>query len=121
MGGLLLLKVPCSHAFSGVLRFWACLLPLDFSFIRPGVSRLLQPYSTDNKTSKLMAKRFSLFMDTQRCSQSYMKKSRGRKETEVSRRRKGGTREKTDRSMQLSVPRVFSVVQIHPQRFTELD
>ena len=57
MGGLLLLKVPCSQAFSGVLRFWACLLPLDFSFIRPGVSRLLQPYSTDNKTSKLMAKR----------------------------------------------------------------
>ena len=29
----------------------------------------------------------------------------------MSRRRKGGTQEEIDRSMQLSVPRVFSVVQ----------
>ena len=97
------------------------LLPLDFSLILPVASRLLPPYSTDNKTSRLMVKGFTTVRDTQRGSQSYMKKSRGRKETEVSRRRKGGTREKTDRSMQLSVPRVFSVVQTHPQRFTELD
>ena len=76
---------------------------------------------TGNKTFRLMVKRFSTVRDTQRCSQSYMKKSRGRKETEVSRRRKRGTQEETDRSMQLFVPRVFSVVQTHPQRFTELD
>ena len=31
---------------------------------------------------------FSTVRDTQRCSQSYMKKRRGRKEVEVSRRRK---------------------------------
>ena len=35
------------------------LLPLDFSFILPVVSRLLQLYSIDNKTSRLMVKRFS--------------------------------------------------------------
>ena len=35
------------------------LLLLDFSFILPVVSRLLQLYSTDNKTSRLMVKRFS--------------------------------------------------------------
>ena len=35
-------------------------------------------------------KGFSTVRDTQRGSQSYMKKSRGRKEIEVSRRRKGG-------------------------------
>ena len=87
------------------------LLPLDFSFILPVVSRLLQPYSTDNKTSRLMVKRFSTVRDTQRGSQSYMKKRRGRREIEMSRRRKRGTQEERDRSTQLSVLRVFSVVQ----------
>ena len=67
-------------------------------------SRLLQLYSTDNKTSRLMVKRFSTVRETQRGSQSYMKKRRGRKETEMSRRRKGGTQEERDRSTQYSVP-----------------
>ena len=87
------------------------LLPLDFSFILPVVSRLLQLYSTDNKTSRLMVKRFSTMRDTQRGSQSYMKKKRGRREIEMSRRRKGGTQEERDRSTQFSVPKVFSVAQ----------
>ena len=86
------------------------LLPLDFSFILPIVSRLLQLYSTDNKTARLMVKRFSTVRDTQRGAQSYMKKRRGRREIEV-RRRKRGTQEERDRSTQLSVPKVFSVAQ----------
>ena len=49
--------------------------------------------------------------DNQRGSQSYMKNRRGRKEIEVSRRRKRGTHEEGDRSTQLSVPKVFSVAQ----------
>ena len=49
--------------------------------------------------------------DTQRGSQSYMKKRRGRREIEMSRRRKGRTQEERDGSTQLSVPRVFSVAQ----------
>ena len=49
--------------------------------------------------------------ETQRGSQSYMKKRRGRREIEMSRRRKRGTQEERDRSTQLSVLRVFSVVQ----------
>ena len=48
---------------------------------------------------------------TQRGSQSYMKKRRGKKEIEVSRRRKRGTQEERDRSTQLSVPKVFSIAQ----------
>ena len=73
------------------------LLPLDFSFILPVVSRLLQLYSTDNKTSRLMVKRVSPVRDTQRGSQSYMKKKRGRREIETSRRRKRGLkRRETD-------------------------
>ena len=62
--------------FSG---FGLCLLLLDFSFILPVFSRLLQVYSTDNKTSRLMVKRFSTMRYTQRGSQSYMKKRRGRR------------------------------------------
>ena len=47
--------------------------------------------------------------DHQRGSQGYMKKRRGRKEIEVSRRRERGTQEERDRSMQSSVPKVFSL------------
>ena len=69
------------------------LLPLDFGLILPVASRLLHPYSTDNKTSRLMVKRFSTVRDTQRGSQSYMKKRKGKKVIDVSRRRKGYSRE----------------------------
>ena len=54
---------------------------------------------------------FSTVRDTQRGSQNYMKKRRGRREIEVSRRRKRGTQEERDRSMQFSVPKVFSIAQ----------
>ena len=49
-------------------------MPLAFSLILTVASRLIHPYSTDNKTSRLMVKRFSTVGDTQRGSQSYMKK-----------------------------------------------
>ena len=62
------------------------LFPLAFSLILIVVSRLLYPYSTNDKTSRLMVKRFSTVRDTQRGSQSYMEKRRGRRETEVTRR-----------------------------------
>ena len=68
------------------------LLPLFFSLILRVASRLLHPYSTDDKTSRLMEKRFSTVRDTQRGSQSYMEKRRGRREIEVARRRGGGTK-----------------------------
>ena len=66
------------------------LLPLAFSLILTVASRLLHPYSIDDKTSRLMVKRFSTVRDTQRGSQSYMEKRRGRQEMEVTRRRRGG-------------------------------
>ena len=56
-------------------------------------------------------KRFSTVRDTKRGSQSYMKKRRGRRELEMSRRRKRGTQEERDRSTQFSVPKVFAVAQ----------
>ena len=68
------------------------LLPLAFSLSLTVASRLLHPYSTDDKTSRLMVKRFSTMRDTQRGSQSYMEKRRGRRETEVTRRRRGGVK-----------------------------
>ena len=50
------------------------LLPLAFSLILTVASRLLHPYSTNDKTSRLMVKIFSTLKDTQRGSQSYMEK-----------------------------------------------
>ena len=50
------------------------LLPLAFSLILTVASRLLHPYNTDDKTSRLMVKQFSTVKDTQRGSQTYMEK-----------------------------------------------
>ena len=66
------------------------LLPLAFSLSLTVASRLLHPYSTSDKTSRLMMKQFSTVRDTQRGSQSYMEKRRGRKVIEVTRGRRAG-------------------------------
>ena len=68
------------------------LLPLAFSLILTVASRLLHPYSTDDKTFRLMVKRFSTVGDTQRRSQSYLEKRSRRKEIEVTRKRRGGVK-----------------------------
>ena len=65
------------------------LLPLVFSLNLTVASRLLHLYSTDGKISRLMMKSFSTVRDTQRGTQSYMEKRRGRREIEVTRRRGG--------------------------------
>ena len=79
---LLSINVPWSQEFSGF-----GLLPLVFSLILTVASRLLHPYSTNNKTSRLMMKSFSTVRDTWRGTQSYMEKRKGRWEVEVTRRR----------------------------------
>ena len=66
------------------------LLPLVFSLIHTVASSLLHLYSTDDKTSRLMMKSFSTVRDTQRGSMSYKEKRRGRREIEVTRRRRVG-------------------------------
>ena len=76
------------------------LLPLAFSLILTVVSRLLHPYSTNDKISMLMVKRFSTVRDTQRGSQSYMEKRRGRREIEVTKRRRGGNQKGREQSSQ---------------------
>ena len=63
-----------------------------FQFILTVASRHLHSYSTDDKTSRLMMKKFSTVRDTQRGSQSYVEKRRGRREIEVTRRRRGGVK-----------------------------
>ena len=63
-----------------------------FSLTLTVVSRLFHLYSTNDKTSRLMMKRFSIVRDTWRGSQSYMEKRRRRMEIEVTRRRKGGNK-----------------------------
>ena len=66
------------------------LLLLVFSLIFTVVSRLLFLYRNVDKTSRLKMKSFSTVRDTQRGSQSYMEKRRGRRELEVTRMRYGG-------------------------------
>jgi len=61
------------------------LLLLVFSLIFTVVSRLLLPYSTVDKISRLKKKSFSTVRDTQRGSHSYMEKRRGRRELDVTR------------------------------------
>ena len=72
------------------------LLPLVFSLILTVASRLLHPYRADDKTSRLKMKSFSTVRHTQRGSQSYTEKRRGRREIEVTRRRGGIKRSKRD-------------------------
>ena len=61
-----------------------------FNLIFTVISRLLLLYSTVDKTSRLNTKSFSTVRDTQKVSQSYMEKRRGRRELEVTRMRSGG-------------------------------
>ena len=66
--------------FSG---FGLSFLLLVFSLIFTVALRLLHLYSTIDKTPRLKMKSFSTVRDTQRGSQSYMEKRRGRRELEV--------------------------------------
>ena len=66
------------------------LLRLVFSVILTVALRLLYLYSTDDRTSRLMMKIFSTVRDTRRGSQSETEKRRGRREIELTRRRRGG-------------------------------
>ena len=55
-------------------------MPLAFSFILTVASRLLHPYSTDDKTSRLMVKRFSTVRDTQRSSELHGEEKREKRD-----------------------------------------
>ena len=66
-----------------------------------------------------MEKRFSTVRDTQRGSQSYMEKRRGRREIEVTRRRREGI--KRGESKLASINSLCALHSLeHPERFTEL-
>ena len=76
------------------------LLPLVFSLILIVASRLLHPYSIDDKTSRLMVKRFSTVRDIQRGTKSYTEKRRGRRVIAVTRRKKEGIKRWGEQSRQ---------------------
>ena len=65
--------------------------PLVSSISLTVASRLLHPYSTDDKTSRLMVKKLSTVRDTQRGSQNYIEPET--REIEVTRRRRGESKE----------------------------
>ena len=78
---LLSINVPWSQGL-----YLSLLLPV-ISLIFTVVSKLLLLYSTTDKTSRLKMKSFSTMRVTQRGSQRYMEKRRGRRELEVTRMR----------------------------------
>ena len=78
---LLSINVPWSQGLDLIL-----LLPV-ISLIFTVVSKLLLLYSTIDKTSRLKMKSFSTVRVTQRGSQRYMEKRRGRRELEVTQMR----------------------------------
>ena len=64
-------------------------LPLDFSLILPVVSRFLQLYRTDNKTSRLMVKRFSTIRDTERFTELHEEEEREEGDRDEQEEKKG--------------------------------
>ena len=77
------------------------LLLLVFSLIFKVASRLLHLYSTVDKTSRLKMKIFSTVRDTWKDSELHgEEKRRGRREIEVTKRRKRGNQKERDRSSQ---------------------
>ena len=84
----------CRLVFPGVRSF---LVFSSFGFKSPASgfqsysysSLKTSPSSTDDKTSRLMVERFSTVRNTQRGSHSYRENRRGRRETEVTRKRRG--------------------------------
>ena len=91
--------------------------PLVFSLLLTVASRLLHPYSTDDKTSRLMEKRFSTMRDTQSGLQSYMEERRGRREIEVTRRRQGrikrGESNLTSKPLPVCSPQSGTLREVH--------
>ena len=97
------------------------LLPVAFNLILTVASRLLHPYSTDDKTSRLMVKLFSTIRDTQRSLHSYTEKRSGRREVEVIMRRRGSVKRGDSNlaSNQFSVYPLQSETPIEIHRVTE--
>ena len=89
MDELLSIYVPWSQEFSGVLNFGFKPPASGFQSYSYSSLKTSPSICRDDKTSRLMVKQFSTARDTQRGSQSYMEKRRGRREIEVTRRRKG--------------------------------
>ena len=113
----------CRLMFPGVMSF---LVFSSFEFKPPPssfqsysyiASKLLHPYSTDDKTSRLMVKRFSTVRDTQRGSQNYMEKRRGRRDIEVIKRRRGeikkGERNLASNQFPVSSPQSGTPREVH--------
>ena len=90
-----------------------------FSLILTVASGLLNLYSPNDKTSRLMMKSFSTVRDTRRGTQSYMEKRRGRREIVVTRRRGGikrGESKLTSNHFPMCCPQCGSLRNVHGVR-----
>ena len=102
------INVPWSQKFSDVQSFWELsLLLLGFGSSLTVASRLLPPYITEDKTPRLMVKQLSAVRNTQRNSQSYIEKRKGRKEIEVTRSRKERVKKGENNQARNQTPKCF--------------
>ena len=74
------------------------LLSLVFSLILTVASRLLHPYSTDDKTSRLMVNRFSTVRDTWRGTELHGEKKREEVDRGSQEEKKGSQKEREQSS-----------------------
>ena len=95
-------------------------MPLGFGLILSVASRLLPPYSTDNKTSRLMVKGFSTVRGTQRGSELYEEEEREEGDRCEQEEKKGDSRQERQIQVVLCSLNVLRSPE-YPQRFTELD
>ena len=91
------------------------LKPPASGFQNYSYSSLKTSLSIQHKISRLMIKSFSTVRNTQRGSQSYIEKKRGRKEIEVTRRRGGGGGQKETDLANNQFPKCSPLSRIHKE------
>ena len=73
-------------------------LPLAFSLILTVASRLLHPYCTDDKASRLMVQRFSTLKDTQRFTELHGEEKREERDRGEQEKKRGSQKERDQSS-----------------------
>ena len=113
MGGLLYINVPWGQEFydGSTFRSWTSCLWFQFQLLTVSV-RLLCPNSTEDRTPRLLVKQLSRTSNTQKKTQSYIEKRRGRKEKEITRRKKRKVKREKNNQADNKIPKLKWILKI---------